>query len=59
MRPGAKPFDAAARRSSASKCSSLGCGNRCEVGIGYDPPGGGEAGRLALKLPDISKGGGG
>lgn len=48
--PGANPFDAAARRSSASKCSSRGCGNRCEE---YDTPGGGEAGRLALKLPDM------
>ena len=53
VRPGANPFEAAARRASASRCSSRGCGNRCEVGAGYDVPGGGEAGRLALKLPDI------
>lgn len=55
VRPGANPLDAAARRSSASKWSSRGCGNLCDVCGVYDTPGGGEAGRLALKLPDMKE----
>ena len=54
VRPGPNPFDAIALRSSASKWSPRGCGNRCDgIGRDFGISGGGDAGRLALKLPDI------
>lgn len=57
VRLGPNPFDATALRSSASKWSPRGCGNRCDVANrGFEVSGGsggGDTGRLALKLPDI------